>query len=402
MFRNSRHGFRHLCYAGLFIGSAIGADSIVLTNGSRLDDVQITNQSATTIEYIDAPGKQPKTIAKAQVRRLLYQEVDWKAKELAQLRARVAAARQRLEELQKAAASDPGLIVKAQSERLRKFPVSEKSRLDALRTRIAELESARRELARPKPGLRAPVLEDLRRRRTANAKELTTVKQDEKQLRRKLTDDLLSLAGQLEDISAQLDRAVTLLQKQKTLTAEDGATNRMERDVLLAESAHARTLQDRAYRGSLWRSFLLPGWGQIYREETVRGRIITGAFGISFLYMLHTRSEAAAALQAYRDPGPAIASVSSTNALIPAALYYSDRGASYRAKNLAFSRAVLLLPAIWLGGLIDTAFFLEMRAPVPDGVRRNKTAFFQQELNISARLTGVDWRAASSQKRETR
>ena len=388
-----------LVYAfGMFGFRTVLGDTILLMDGRSIADVQITSQSTGFVEYVGTPGQRPQSLSKKLIRRMTYQEVDWKAKELAQMRERMLAARRRLEALHRGGADDPESVLRQQAERLKAYDFPERSRLAALRTRGLEWEQKGRRLdaTLAKPGTSSADRATLRRERARVATEIAAFHKENARLRRRLGEELVGASDDLDHIRSEIDRAIGLLQKQRSAAKEGNAVGRLEGDLLLAEKDHAQALKEKAYRGSIWRSLVLPGWGQALRDDTMRGRLFMGAFSGAILYALQARNASREARAAFQDPGPAFLSLSSPNAVIPGAFYYADRGTQYRARNQRFNHAFLLLPAIWVAGLVDTAFFLDARREGRDGPKSATGARDRGEFGVTLRIGAVDWARSSA------
>lgn len=369
------HTSRFLLVAVVFLAGSTGwADTIHLSNGQVIREVQITNQSPTEVEYLENSGESPKRLAKKTIRRLEYGEVDWEAKRILSLRLKVQAMRQRLEELRKAALEDPEAVIQTQNDRLSKLPSESMSRL-------AESEKARKE--------QSDLLRDLDQRlRQANAGERPALLKQRAQLRarqiRSLRDSQATLTAALDEFQKQrdalaeirleLERARQILQKQKHTQVSAGEMNTLERQLAAGESAHERDLAAQRYRGALWRSFVLPGWGQLYQEQVWRGRAFLGLFGLALWNNWHTRSLSQTARAEYRDPAPAALFLTNTTTAAAGAAFYAQRANTYQKRNADFNQSLLLTGAVWLVSLGDTALYVQA-LPGPKTAKANSSTW---------------------------
>ncbi len=356
----------------------VGADNIRLKDGSSLEDVQIVGQTPTEVQYIEERGGKAKSLVKSLIRRVEYREVDWRAKEIAALRKRAEAARKKLEELRRAQAEDPEFVVREQLGRLKTLELPEAARAAKLSDRRMQLRREREEMARLRPK-GAAEREDLRKRRTQIRTELQEIERELATTEVQLGRAYAASVPILEGVRTELDRAVGLMQKQKSLAREDRSAESLERDVALAEAAHGQTRAAEAYRGSLWRSLVLPGWGHLHRGDRWGGFGFLGGFSASLIYLWSTREAMESARAAYQDSGPAALGFAGSAGIAAAALYYGELGADYRAKTARFNQALLLVPAIWVAAFMDTAFFLnarlESRGPSPKKAARTDPGF---------------------------
>lgn len=357
---------------------SIIADNIRLANGSSIEDVQIVGQTPTEVQYVEERGGKPKSLAKNLIRRVEYREVDWRAKEIAALRKRAEAARKKLEALRRAQAEDPEFVVREQLGRLKTLELPEAARAAKLSDRRTQLRREREEIAslRPKG---AAERADLRRRRTQIRTELLEIEKELAATEVQLGRAYAASVPTLEGVRTELDRALGLMQKQKSLAREDRSAESLERDVALAEAAHGQARAAEAYRGSLWRSLVLPGWGHLHRGDRWGGYGFLGGFSAAIIYLWSTREAMESARATYQDSGPAALGFAGSAGIAAAALYYGERGTDYRAKTARFNQALFLVPAIWVGAFLDTAFFLsarlESRGPLPKKAAQTEPAF---------------------------
>ncbi|TGM12020.1 hypothetical protein EHQ81_01625 [Leptospira selangorensis] len=112
---------------------------------------------------------------------------------------------------------------------------------------------------------------------------------------------------------------------------------------------------------AVWRSAILPGWGQWYTDNKLEAKITGGAFLVSLGYAGYSRSEAESAKSKYDD---AVSKSSTTGAYIyggGVANFYlltvvPGARADYETSVHAYNTSVYVLGGVYLAQLVRTYF----------------------------------------------
>lgn len=112
---------------------------------------------------------------------------------------------------------------------------------------------------------------------------------------------------------------------------------------------------------AVWRSAILPGWGQWYTDNKLEAKITGGAFLVSLGYAGYSRSEAESAKSKYDD---AVSKSSATGAYIYGggiANFYlltvvPGARADYESSVHAYNTSVYVLGGVYLAQLVRTYF----------------------------------------------
>ncbi|EMK00807.1 LA_0442/LA_0875 N-terminal domain-containing protein [Leptospira sp. B5-022] len=118
---------------------------------------------------------------------------------------------------------------------------------------------------------------------------------------------------------------------------------------------------NRSRWSAVWRSALLPGWGQWYTDNKLEAKITGGAFLASLAYAGYSRSEAESAKSKYDD---AVSKSSTTGSFIYGggiANFYlltivPSARADYESSVQTYNTSVYLLGGVYLAQLVRTYF----------------------------------------------
>ncbi|WP_100760667.1 LA_0442/LA_0875 N-terminal domain-containing protein [Leptospira barantonii] len=154
----------------------------------------------------------------------------------------------------------------------------------------------------------------------------------------------------------------TQLKEKERMNAEIDSLRRSlsEKEALESKKKEETMKSHDLAKGALWRSALLPGWGQFYREDKERGYFFSIAAGLSFL--LWFRSD-----QQYQKEGKnledanrlsIVAGATGDSGIIAGAFFHANeiRNQRYQA-GIKASSAFFLFAAIYAFNLIDAWLF---------------------------------------------
>ncbi len=133
------------------------------------------------------------------------------------------------------------------------------------------------------------------------------------------------------------------------------AEKKREDEIRARESEKARRINESKAQAArerrnnaLWRSALLPGWGQFYSGRENRAYIFGSAALVSFAYYLNQHSTFTTAQRDYDDSGLPAGLLSITGVGGPANfIYFEDRKAVLNRAETAVNRAFFLMAALW-------------------------------------------------------
>lgn len=154
----------------------------------------------------------------------------------------------------------------------------------------------------------------------------------------------------------RLDRMEKLRIEGEKLKAEIAARNEKQKQA--EEAARERSL--RAGWPSVWRSFVLPGWGQYYRGDKPRGIGYMAAAGLSAYYVYALNQQYRAARADYQDAQTlALASMpsASSTSIYSSFLYANIRRNDMHRSALRANFAAALLIAAYAFSGSDALFY---------------------------------------------
>lgn len=133
-----------------------------------------------------------------------------------------------------------------------------------------------------------------------------------------------------------------------------------EKEILESKRKEETVKNQEFAKGALWRSALLPGWGQFYREDKERGYFFSIAAGLSFLLWFQSDRQYQKQGKDLEDANrlSTAAGATSDPGMIAGAFFHANeiRNQRYQAGIKAAS-ALMLFVAIYAFNLIDAWLF---------------------------------------------
>ena len=364
----------------LFWPLILRADTLYLTNGEKIEDVQITGQTQSHVEYREERGGPARRVAKSTLARLTYGPVDWEMKRIKLEKEKLQKAAAALQ-AQQAQRDDPARILARANQSLQEVQdrINEKrsggNAAIARECSTAQLDTEAGQLQEKRSGLIRELELAIEQDEQKLKQQIENVDQSLKEIEQKKKAAAVACRGlesvplqlsagesarlqkDLGSLKADLERARLQLDKEREMGASSRKIGQNSAALEVAEWQHRyRALQERQ-RGALLRNLVLPGWGHRHMGARSRGWGWTVAAGGALGALYYTNQEVVHRRAEYLDPVPLLFLQPVDNQDFFIGQYiYGQRATRLKAAHNDYQTAALLLTSVWVGSLIDLTF----------------------------------------------
>ncbi|MBE7439630.1 MAG: hypothetical protein HS115_14335 [Spirochaetales bacterium] len=365
-------------FSGMLLWPAIlAADTLYLKSGEKIEDVQITGQTQTHVEYREERSGPTRRVAKSSLSRLTYGPVDWEMKRIKLEKEKLRKEEQELLAMQ-ARRDDPARILAAARESLAEIQerINEKrsggNREAARQCNVAALEKQGRNLEEQKRKKSQELSLAIEQDEARIRQDISGIEQALQEIEQKKkaaaaacrgldsvplqlsAGESARLQNDLSALKSRLERAQQQLDQEREIGSNSSKIGRSSAALEVAEWQHRyRTLQERQ-RAALWRNLVLPGWGHRHLGARTRGWGWTAAAATSLAAFYTAEQELARRKAEYLDPLPLFFLQPIDNQDFFLGRYiYGQRAARLQQAHNQYQLAALVLGAVWIGSSFD-------------------------------------------------